>query len=120
MIEITQIRCSDGVLRIVCAGDYGAVSAGNESAAMLASSIKERLGSPSEEVHTLEIDYSGVAYSWGGGPVSSVVPFLKRFKVIRLIAGPANEDPLRRLIHDSGLAECVTVVSAGNAQPAPD
>jgi hypothetical protein len=62
------------------------------------------LSHPGERVEQLVIDYANVKYSWGDGPVSSVIPFVKRgVTKIRLIAGRRNLKPLQELVNASHL-----------------
>ena len=59
---------------------------------------------PEAKVEQIDVDFAGVDYSWGDGPVSSLVIFVtKGVTNIRYIASSQNCKPLENLINASHL-----------------
>lgn len=54
---------------------------------------------PAERVEEIEVDYTEVDYSWGDGPVSSMIAFLRQGVTrFRLLASSSNYDALKGLL----------------------
>jgi len=104
-MQIDAIKLTDGVLRVKCSGTHGVGSEGNPSGLALTQAVERWISThPQDTIDELEVDYTDVAYSWGDGPVSSVVPFVKRgITRIRLIAGAENRQALEALVSGCGM-----------------
>jgi hypothetical protein len=103
-MTVDSVEYTDSVLRVKCSGSFGVGSKGNPSAKVLRETIESWMNAHTEErVEKIEIDYTDVEYSWGDGPVSSVLPLIKRgVNRIRLIASPQNRAALQSLVDSSG------------------
>jgi hypothetical protein len=106
-MKIDTATCSPGSgnLRMKCSGRFGIGTGGNCSAEALTTTIEQWITDhPEEPVTEVEIDYTKVDYSWGDGPVSSMVPLLRhgvgRF---RLIGSSSNCDSLQSLLEACNL-----------------
>jgi hypothetical protein len=104
-MQIDSIDFSDPVLMVRCSGAFGIGSKGNPSGKLLTESIERwMLSHPGECVEQVVIDYTHVDYSWGDGPLWSMLPFIKRgLTKVRLIASPRNRKPLKELVNASRL-----------------
>jgi hypothetical protein len=103
-MTIDSVDYTDPVLRVMCSGPYGVGSKGNPSAKVLRETIENWMDAhPELRVEQIEIDYTDVEYFWGDGPVSSVLPLIKRGVTrIRLIASSQNRAALQSLVDYSG------------------
>ena len=104
-MQIDLLSFYDSILRVKCSGVFGAGSEGNPSGELLNSSIRNWMEShPGARVEQIDIDLIEVDYSWGDGPISSLISFISQ-DVTRFcfIAGPQNLKPLQNLIKISGL-----------------
>ena len=104
-MRIDTIEFSESVLRMKCSGPFGIGSEGNPSGRLLKQSIESWITShPGEHVKQIDIDYSDVEYTWGDGPLSSIIPFIQQGVIkIRLIGGSQNWKSLENLVGASGL-----------------
>jgi len=104
-MQIDTVEFSESVLRVKCSGPFGVGSEGNPSGRLLKLSIERWIATnPEERVKQIDIDYSDVDYTWGDGPLWSIVPFIQQgVTKIRLIAGSQNWKSLENLVGASGL-----------------
>ena len=104
-MRIHSVDFDHSVLSVRCSGVFGIGSEGNPSGILLTESIERwMLSHPGQHVEQLVIDYADVEYSWGDGPVSSVIPFIKRgVTKVRLIASQQNLEPLQELVDGSDM-----------------
>ena len=104
-MQIDSLHFDAPVLTVKCSGVFGLGSAGNPSGALIAESIERwMISHPGDQVKQLVVDYTDVEYSWGDGPVSSVIPFVKRgITEIRLLASSRNVEPLQDLVTGSNV-----------------
>ena len=104
-MRVENLAYDSGVLRATCSGEWDAGSDGNPSCQLLTETIQCWLDEhPQQRVSMIEVDYRDVDYTWGDGPVSSLVPFLQRdIKSFRLLPSPANRDALLSLVQSSSL-----------------
>jgi hypothetical protein len=102
-MQIDSLNFHDSILKVKCSGVFGVGSEGNRSGILLKKSIEDWMEShPGAKVNQIEIDLTNVSYSWGDGPISSLIVFLTRgVSRIRLIAGPQNRNALQTLIDTS-------------------
>ena len=100
-MQIDSLEFTNLILRVKCSGVFGIGSAGNSSGELLRHSIEQWLTShPKDQVDELAIDLTKVDYSWGDGPVSSMVPLIKRgVRKVRLVASPTNRKSLQDLVN---------------------
>jgi hypothetical protein len=91
-MQVDNIDFIDSVLVVKCSGVFGIGSEGNPSGSLLTKSIDEwMLSHPDERVEELVIDYSDVEYSWGDGPVSSMIPFISAVHFLGFVVeGPSR------------------------------
>lgn len=99
-MNVTGLEFVDGALKVTCSGKYGEGSKGQPSAEQVRSSIERWIeGHPDQSVTRIDVDYTDVDYSWGDGPVSSLVQFYKRgVSKMRIIASRKNLDSLEGLV----------------------
>jgi hypothetical protein len=104
-MQIDAVEFSESVLRVKCSGPFGIGSAGNPSGRLLNQSIERWITThPGERVKQIDIDYADVDYTWGDGPLWSIVPFILQGIIkIRLIGGSQNGKSLENLVRTSGL-----------------
>ena len=91
-MQVNALDYRDGALEVKCSGEYGVGSEGNPSAELVRVSIERWIADhPDQPVAQIDVDYTDVDYTWGDGPVSSMVPFLARgIASCRIIAGLQN------------------------------
>ena len=78
-MEILGLSYRDGVLEVICSGRYGVGSEGNPSGRLVATSIEGWMADhPDQPVSRVTVDYRKVDYSWGDGPIWSVIPLFRR------------------------------------------
>ena len=96
-----------GTLRVECSGEFGVGTAGNPSGDLLTQAIRRWIAEHKDgPVVEIEIDYSCVDYSWGDGPVSSMVPlFSDGIAKCRIIASADNCGPLKNLLEHCNLPQ---------------
>ena len=99
-MQVTRLEFNEGTLVVTCDGEHGVGSDGRPSAGLLKSTIESWLQNhPGQSVAQIDVDYTDVNYSWGDGPVSSMIGFSRQGKTrIRLIAGPDNFEALAGLV----------------------
>jgi len=99
-MQIDSMKFRDSVLSVKCSGVFGIGSGGHPSAMLLNKSIVEWMEThPEVRVEQIDIDFTEVDYTWGDGPVSSMVIFVgKGVSRIHYIASPQNRKPLENLI----------------------
>lgn len=78
-VRVTACDFGSGVLKLKCSWVFGIGSKGNPSAAKITKVIEHWISDHPETLVTgLELDYTDVDYSWGDGPISSLIPFVVR------------------------------------------
>ena len=99
-MRVENLDYRDGTLEVVCSGQYGVGSDGNSSADLVKTSIEQWCSDhPDQTVVQIDVDYTGVDYVWGSGPVSSMVPFFaKGVAKCRIIANLRNRYSLADLV----------------------
>jgi hypothetical protein len=99
-IDALSYSPETGILTVKCRGRFGVGSEGNPSSELLTRTIEDWiLNHGNARVTEIEVDYADVNYSWGDGPVSSMVPFLRQGVArFHLIASPSNHDALKGLL----------------------
>lgn len=104
-MQIDSLNFHDSILRVKCSGVFGVGSGGNHSGKRLRESIKNWMEShPGTKVEQIDIDLTEVDYSWGDGPISSLIAFITQgVAKFRFIASPQNRKPLHNLIKTSKL-----------------
>jgi hypothetical protein len=104
-MQIDSLNFHDSTLRARCSGDFGVGSEGNPSGILLRKSIENWMEShPGAKVEQIEIDLTDASYSWGDGPISSLIIFMTRgVSKFRFIPSPQNRKPLQDLIETSKL-----------------
>ena len=104
-MQINSLHCNDAVLMVICAGTFGVGSEGNPSGRLLKEAIERwMLAHPGDRVEQAVIDFAHVDYTWGDGPVWSLLPFIKSgLTKVRLKASVQNWKPLDELIHVTNL-----------------
>jgi hypothetical protein len=104
-MQIDTLSFQDSILRVKCSGVFGVGSEGNPSGILLRKSIENWMQShPGVKVEQIEIDLTDVIYSWGDGPISSLIIFMTRgVSQFRFLASLQNQKPLQNLIETSKL-----------------
>jgi hypothetical protein len=102
-MQIDSLTFRDSILSVKCSGVFGIGSEGNPSGRLLSKSIKEWMENhPEEKVEKIYLDFTGVDYICGDGPVSFLVIFVTQGMTrIHFIASPQNLKPLENLINGS-------------------
>jgi hypothetical protein len=103
-IRVTDCDSESGVLKVKCSGVFGRGSLGNPAAEKIAEVIEYWIKDhPETLVSGLELDYTEVDYSWGDGPVSSLIRFLVRgVTKVRFVASSRNYEALKGLLEVCG------------------
>ena len=104
-MQINSLHFNDAVLTVICAGTFGVGSEGNPSGKLLMEAIDRwMLAHPGDRVEQAVIDFTHVDYTWGDGPVWSLLPFIRNgLTKVRLKASSQNWKPLDELIHVTNL-----------------
>ena len=104
-MKVDLIQISDSVLSVVCSGPFGIGSEGNSSGELIKGAIEQWVEAhPADQIEQVDLDFRKVEYSWGDGPVSSLVYlFRKGIKQVRFFASEQNQDSLESLVVSSGL-----------------
>ena len=104
-VNIAACNRESGVLQVKCAGTFGPGTDGDRSGELLTRTIQRWIADhPAETLTQIEIDYTGVDYSWGDAPVSSMVGLLNHgVSRFRLVASSSNCDSLKRLLESCNL-----------------
>jgi hypothetical protein len=103
--SITTYGPEPGILRLKWRGRFGVGSEGEPSSELLAGTIEGWLANhAAERVEEIEVDYTDVDYSSGDGPVSSIIPFVRRGVMpFRLLPSSSNCDALKGLLGSRNL-----------------
>jgi len=104
-MKIDTIEFNDSVLTLRCSGTFGIGSEGNPSGILITESVEGwMLSHPGENVEQLVVDYTNVEYSWGDGPLSSVIPIIKRgVAKVLLVPSVRNRESLETLVSESNV-----------------
>jgi hypothetical protein len=104
-IDTVTYSPGSGILTLKCSGSFGIGTEGNPSAELLTRTIQHWIADyPGNPVNEIEIDYTEVDYSWGDGPVSSMVALLGQgVRTFRVIASSSNCDSLKSLLESCNL-----------------
>ena len=99
-MQIDSLEFHDSILSVKCSGVFGIGTDGNPSGRLLSKSIKAWMENhPESKVEQIYVDFTGVDYTWGNGPVSSLVIFVARGVTrVHYIASHQNRKPLENLI----------------------
>ncbi len=111
--QAESAKLKDGSLIVVCSGDFGYGSGGNESAR----TIYKRINDWSTEhagvsITHIVLNFVNVDYIWGDGPLSGVVfPLMRKCKIFTFVTNKKNDMPLRNLVEFAAprIGETITV-----------
>ena len=99
-MRIESIAHNSRVLTVTCSGIFGMGSGGNPSGKLIKNSIDNwMLSHPSIRIEQIVVDYSNVDYVNGDGPVSFMLPFIKRgVTKVCFVPNSFNRGPLKALV----------------------
>ncbi len=104
-IDAVTYDSGSGTLEVNCSGRFGVGTEGQPSVDRLSRIVERWLADhPEKPVTEIEIDYTSVDYSWGDGPVSSVLSFMRQgVAKFRFIGSSSNCDSFKNLLDGCNL-----------------
>ena len=104
-MNVEVVSFDEAVLTVKCSGTFGIGADGRACADRLTRVIERWQSShPTQRIEQLDVDYAGVDYHWGDGPVASILPLLKSsITRVRLLANHDNYQSLLNLVTECGL-----------------
>jgi hypothetical protein len=104
-VEDVKHTGESGVLEVKCSGEHGVGSDGASSAHLLTKTVRDWIADhPESLVSVIEVDYSAVDYSWGDGPVTSMLALYPLgISKFRLVCDSANYKAFKSLLESCNM-----------------